>query len=93
MAEKPLTPEERAKLGAFLASLLSGAADLGISSLPLVALYARARKEGIPVMDLALSDPVAVEGVLKAIERQAPRLPQSVITTLEHVARVARGGS
>jgi len=85
-----LTEGEKAKVGAFLGALMRGAADLGFSALPLVALYTKARVEKTPLTDFILKDPAALDAVIQSLKRQAKTLPLPVIIALEGILTDAR---
>jgi len=86
----PLTPEQSAKVKSFLSSLVLGTADLGFASLPLVALYQQAKREGTSFADMVASDPKASVGILDAMQRQADKLSPGTLAVLEAIVKQAQ---
>lgn len=80
-----MKPEETKRIADFLGSLLNGAADLGITALPLLNLYKRARDERLDFWLLVLSDPTTADALAKAIEQHAIRVSPRLIAAMKLV--------
>jgi hypothetical protein len=86
----PLDQTQRTKVGNFLVELLKGTADLGFSALPLIGLYNQARAEKVPLMDLLIASPGAVDGIMASLQRQATKLPEPALIAMEKILADAR---
>lgn len=87
-----VSPQDTAKVVSFLGTIINGAADLGFSALPMVALYQKARAENVPFADLLVRDPAAISSIMQALKRQARTLPGPVLDALQEVIREAKEG-
>ena len=85
-----LNDADKAKVGKLLSALVTGAADLGLSSLPLLKLYQQAQKEGVKFSDLLVRDPLAAADLIGALQRHAKQLPPQLVSALEQVVKAAR---
>ena len=85
-----LSANETAKVVNFIGGLISGAADLGFSALPLVSLYQKAKAENVPFADMLVKDPAAIASIMQALKRQAKQLPPVVLAALQEVIREAK---
>lgn len=88
----PTDPKSKAKLAGFVAGMLSGGVDLGITLLPLVGAYRQAKaspdwkEEGLKTW--LLTDPDASALLAKALADVQAKLS----TTTRHTLIVALGG-
>jgi hypothetical protein len=87
-----ISANDTAKVVNFIGGLINGAADLGFSALPLVALYQKAKAENVPFADLLVKDPTAIASIMQALKRQARTLPPAVLDALQEVIREAKEG-
>ena len=86
----PLDQNQKAKVGSFLVELLKGTADLGFAAMPLIGLYKQAKDEKVPLMDLVVASPGALDQILSALTRQASKLPEPALVAMEGFIAEAR---
>jgi hypothetical protein len=89
MAETPLTPDERARLGDFIFQLVQGKAKLGLGSLGMIALYDRARAEGLAVTAILGESPEVLHWAAALMHQHASRIPTQAIDILKLVVAAA----
>lgn len=87
-----MKPQETVKLQEFLRKLLDGAVDLGLASLPLLAIYNRAKDEKLDFWSLVLTDPEMGDRLIKRLRARASTLPPAMIEGLRLVVKAADEG-
>lgn len=72
-------PQHLEVLGKFIKSLLSGTAEIGISALPILALYKQAKAspdwKEVGLVDWVTSDPKAAEILASVLQQAKDRIP------------------
>lgn len=89
MAKKPLTPDERAELGDFLAQLIQGKAELGLSSMGMISLYGRAKEQGLSLIDILGDSPQVLTWAGTLLHTHARRIPRVTLDVLRLVVKAA----
>lgn len=86
----PLDNAQKNRVGVFLVSLLKGTADVGFASLPLLTLYKQAKDEKVPLVDMVVANPEALDGIMDAMKRQAKKLPPHALAALAEIIKSAQ---